>query len=193
MFVDSACILSGESGCYMPNADQTAVAQLLLVGMADFVVIQNQNVLLCTHPLGSCLGIGIYDPVARVGGVLHSLLPESEIDPARAAARPGMFMDTGLAAMLARAGHLGAKFENLVVCVAGGARILDETSYFNLGHRNFEVLTKLLAGLGLKLQAQEVGGLSNRALQLNAATGEVRLKISGQGKLKVLCKPLTTT
>jgi chemotaxis protein CheD len=166
---------------------------MLLVGMADFAVIQNQSTLLCTHPLGSCLGVGIYDPVAKVGGVLHSLLPESQIDPPRAAARPGMFLDTGVAAMLAQAGQLGAKMENLSVCVAGGARILDETSYFNIGHRNFEVLTGLLAGLGLKLHAQEVGGLSNRSLQLNTATGEVRLKISGQGKLKVLCKPLTTT
>jgi chemotaxis protein CheD len=177
----------------MLYADQTAAAQMLLVGMADLAVIQNQSTLLCTHPLGACLGIGIYDPVAKVGGVLHSLLPESQIDPARAAGRPGMFIDTGLAAMLGQAGQLGAKMENLVVCVAGGARILDETSYFNIGHRNFEVLAEMLAGLGLKLHAQEVGGLSNRSLQLNAATGEVRLKISGQAKLKVLCKPLTIT
>jgi chemotaxis protein CheD len=175
------------------HTDENAVAQPVLVGMADFVVIQDQNMLLCTHPLGSCLGLGIYDPVAKIGGVLHSLLPESEIDPARAVARPGMFIDTGLAAMLVRAKQLGAKLENLTVTVAGGARILDETSYFNIGHRNFEVLTELLAGLGLKLHAQEVGGLSNRAMQLNVVTGEVRLKISGQGKMKVLCKPLTNT
>ena len=174
-------------------ADQTEAAQILLVGMADFAVLQNQNVILHTHPLGACLGISIYDPVAKVAGLLHSLLPESGIDPARAASQPGMFLDSGLAAMLAKAAQFGAKLDHLNLCVAGGARILDETSYFNIGHRNFEVFFKLIADLGLKPLGQEVGGLSNRSMQLNAGTGEVRLKISGQGRMKTLCKPLTTT
>jgi chemotaxis protein CheD len=176
----------------MQSAEQTEFAQLMLVGMADFVVVQNQNAMLRTPPLGACLGISVYDPVAKVGGVLHSLLPDSGIDPARALSRPGMFLDSGLAALLLRAKQLGARLENLAVCVAGGARILDETSYFNIGHRNFEVLTGLLGELGLAPKAQEVGGLSNRSMQLNAATGEVRLKISGQAAMKVLCKPSTT-
>jgi chemotaxis protein CheD len=177
----------------MLSADQTEFAQSLLVGMADFVVVQNQNAVLRTPPLGACLGVSIYDPVVKVGGLLHSLLPDSGIDPARAASRPGMFLDSGLAAMLQKARESGASMDNLVVCAAGGARILDETSYFNIGHRNFEVLTGLLAQLGLNLRAQQVGGLSNRSMQINAATGEVRLKISGQAKMNVLCKPSTTT
>jgi chemotaxis protein CheD len=173
--------------------DQTETVQSLLVGMADFAVVQNQNVILRTHPLGACLGVAIYDGTAKVGGLLHSLLPESGIDPARAASQPGMFLDSGLAAMLTRAAQHGAKLNNLTVCVAGGARILDESSHFNIGHRNFEVLTKLFAELGLKPLGQEVGGLSNRSMQLNAGTGEVRLKVSGEGRMKTLCKPLTTT
>ena len=177
----------------MVSTDQIETIQPLLVGMADYAVVQNQNTVLRTPPLGACLGVSIFEPVAKVAGIMHSMLPDSGIDPARGVSRPGMFLDTGLASMLVRARELGAKLENLVVCVAGGARILDETSYFNIGHRNFEVLTGLLNELGLKLKAQEVGGLSNRAMLLSAATGEVRLKISGQGKLKTLCKPLTTT
>jgi chemotaxis protein CheD len=177
----------------MLSADQTEFAQPLLVGMADFLVVQNQNAILRTTPLGACLAVSIYDPVAKVAGILHSLLPDSGIDAARAVSRPGMFLDSGLAAMLMRARDLGAALENLTICVAGGARILDETTYFNIGHRNFEVLTKLLDQLGLRPKAQDVGGLSNRSMQLRAATGEVRLKISGQPKMKVLCNPLTTT
>ena len=157
--------------------------------MADLVVVQNQPMLLCTSPLGACLGMTIFDAAAKVAGVLNSMLPESSIDPARAAAKPGMFLDTGVAAMLERAEKLGAKLDRLTVCVTGGARILDETHYFNIGNRNFEVLTGLLAKTGLKLSAQDVGGLSNRSLQMNTMTGEIRLKISGQAKMKVLCKP----
>lgn len=173
----------------MLSADQTDFAQLLLVGMADFLVIHNQNAILRTAPLGACLGISIYDPAAKVGGILHSMLPDSGIDPVRAASRPGMFLDSGLAAMLVKARGCGANIQNLKICVAGGARILDESTYFNIGHRNFEVLTRLLGELGLTPAAQDVGGLSNRSMQLNTVTGEVRLKISGQPKMKVLCKP----
>ena len=36
---------------------------------------------LITYALGSCVGVAIYDPVARVGGLLHYMLPESAIDP----------------------------------------------------------------------------------------------------------------
>jgi chemotaxis protein CheD len=177
----------------MQPADQTDLTQSLLVGMADVLVVHNQNAILRTPPLGACLGVCIFDPLARVGGILNSMLPDSGIDPSRAASRPGMFLDSGLAAMLTQARQHGAKLENLSVCVAGGARILDESSYFNIGHRNFEVLMRLLEELGLELRAQDVGGLSNRSMQLNAATGEVRLRLSGQPKMKVLCKPSTTT
>lgn len=169
--------------------DRTEVGETLLVGMADLAVVQDQSAWLCTAPLGSCLAIAIFDPAARVAGVLNSILPEASIDPQRAATRPGMFLDSGLAALLEQAVRLGAKPERLVVCVAGGAQILDETSYFNIGNRNYAVLAGLLEQRGLRIGAQEVGGLSNRSLLLNTRDGEVRLKISGQAKMKVLCKP----
>lgn len=158
-----------------------------MVGLAEVVVTQDPDVTLCTQPLGACLGIAVYDPVAKVGGVLHSLLPDSKLDPARAASRPGMFLDTGLAELLGRAEAMGATKENLRVFTAGGAQIIDETASFNVGKRNYEVLHQLLEQQGLTLHAQDVGGLTNRTMQLNLETGEVRLKFSGQIKLKLLC------
>ncbi len=157
--------------------------------MADVAVVREQALLFSTPPLGACLAVTIFDPVTKVAGVLNGMLPESSIDLERAARRPGMFLDTGLADLLGRAGELNAQLSRLIVCVAGGARILDETRYFNIGHRNFEVLAYLLERAGLSIAAQDVGGLTNRAVQLNTSTGEVRLKISGQAKLKTICKP----
>jgi chemotaxis protein CheD len=159
-----------------------------MVGMADLMVSQDRSLILCTFPLGACLGIAFYDPVVRVGGVLHSMLPDSSLDPKRAAARPGMFLDTGVALLLEKVTKLTAKAENLVVSVAGGSEVMDETTCFNIGKRNYSVLHGLLAGKGLKIHAEDVGGLNNRAMQLDLATGEVRLKISGQARLKTLCK-----
>jgi chemotaxis protein CheD len=172
----------------MPINEQTEAAEYFTVGMADLTVSQDHNTILCTFPLGACLGVAVYDPVMKVGGVLHSMLPDSSIDPNRATARPGMFLDTGLALLLKHAGNLKSKKENLLVYAAGGSQIMDDTAGFNIGKRNYEVFTELLAQNGLTLQAADVGGLTNRSLQLNLGSGEVRLRFSGQAKMKVLCK-----
>jgi len=177
----------------MVTEDRTEATANLMVGIADMAVSHDPNVVLSTYPLGACLGIAIYDPVAKVGGLLHSLLPASSIDPKRAADRPGMFLDTGLAAMICRAQDQGAKVENLRVFVAGGAQIMDEASPFNIGMRNYEVLTELLAKLNVKIYAEDVGGRTNRTMRLSLADGEVRLKFSGQARLIALCKPSTIT
>ena len=160
-----------------------------MVGMADLMVSEDRNLTLCTFPLGSCLGIAIYDPAVKVGGLLHSMLPDSSIDPKRAAARPGMFLDTGLARLLECAANLKAYKENLLVYVAGGSDVMDETACFDIGKRNYAVLAGLLTKHGLRIEAEDVGGLSNRTMQLNLATGEVSLKFSGYAKLKSLWKP----
>jgi len=160
-----------------------------MIGMADIVVSRDPNLTLCTAPLGACLGIAIYDSVARVGGLMHSLLPESNIDPQRAATKPGMFLDTGVAELLRRAHELQATRENLLVYVAGGGQIIDESTYFNIGKRNYDVLAALLGRHGLAIGAEDVGGLANRVMELNIETGEVRLKFSGNVKMKILCKP----
>ena len=84
----------------MLTNERSEAAKNFMVGMADLMISQDQSFVLCTFPLGACLGIAVYDPVVKVGGLLHSMLPDSSIDPKRAAARPGMFLDTGLALLL---------------------------------------------------------------------------------------------
>ncbi len=170
-----------------PGLIETAAT--FFVGIAELAVRRAEDVILQTHPLGAGLGIGIYDPATKVGGLWHALLPDSSIDAQRAAASPGMFLDTGLAELLKRAEELNANKDNLLVYVAGGGRIMDASGCFNLGARNHDVLVELLAWHRLKIHARDVGGLANRTMQLHLATGEVRLKISGQPKTKALCRP----
>jgi len=177
----------------MSAEDQTEHASQLTVGMAELAVSRDPNATLCSCPLGACLGVVIYDPAVKIGGLLHSLLPSSSIAPARAIDRPGMFLDTGLTAMLERAKELGAKTENLQVFVVGGAQIMDESTAFNIGTRNYAALKEVLAQLGLPIYAEDVGGRPNRTVQINLATGDVRVKYSGQARMKSLCKPSTIT
>jgi len=160
-----------------------------MVAPAGMMLSQDPGASLCTFPLGACLGVAIYDPIAKVGGVLHSLLPASSLDPARAASRPGMFLDTGLTALLEGALQLKATRESLQVYVAGAAQIMDDPDFFDIGKSNCDIFHSLLQQRGVKVHAQNVGGRTNRSMELILATGEVRLRFSGQSEPTPLCKP----
>ena len=165
----------------------------LLVGPAGMAVSANPDALLFTSPLGACLGVAVYDPATKVGGLMHSLLPDSSLDPQRAAQRPGMFLDTGLAALLSGVRELRAKAENLQVYVAGGAQILDDSSVFDIGKIQADSLTRLLGQLGFEIYAQSLGGRTNCSMELALATGDVRLRYCGESTTTRLCRRSKTT
>ena len=70
-----------------------------VVGVGDMKIGRAGDVLV-THGLGSCLGLMIYDPVVKVGGMLHAMLPLSSINPQKAESNPFMFVDTGVSLFL---------------------------------------------------------------------------------------------
>jgi chemotaxis protein CheD len=177
----------------MPAPTLSGFEFRVVVDIADLAVTNNQNSILTTYSLGSCLGITIYDPAIRVGGLVHVMLPDSSIDPVKAANLPAMFIDTGVPALFRSSYQFNAQKYRMVVCVAGGAQIMDNSGFFNIGKRNYEALCKVFQAHGLKIHAEQVGGLVSRSMYLNVATGEVRLKISGQEKEFVLCPPLKST
>ncbi len=143
-------------------------------------VSNNPNLVLTTYALGSCLGIGIYDPVMHIAGLLHVMLPDSRIDAGRATARPCMFVDSGVPLLIRSAHELGAARQRMQITVAGGAQIMDHTGVFNIGKRNLQALSELLAQNSLQIVASQVGGLVNRTMSMKIATGSVTLKVSGQ-------------
>jgi len=177
----------------MAASSLTAFDQKLVVGIAEMAVSNRQSVTLATYSLGSCLGIAVYDPVVKAGGLLHIMLPDSTLDLVKSARQPGMFVDTGVPALFRAAYELRAEKHRMIISVAGGAEIMDSSGFFNIGERNFDALNKLFHEHGLRVQAAQVGGHVNRTMYLNLATGEVRLKISGQTQETILCKNLTTT
>ena len=150
-----------------------------VVGVADMVVSNDSSAEIVTYSLGSCLGITVYDPVSKIGGLLHLMLPDSKIDDAKAASAPFMFVDTGVPRLFHAAYNLGADRSRLEVKVAGGAQLLDQQGIFNIGIRNFDALGKLLAQNGLKAHATDVGGLSSRTVRLDLTNGSVTVKTPG--------------
>ena len=164
----------------MPAPSLTGFEHKVVVGVGDMAVSNNPDLTLVTYSLGSCLGIVIFDPVARVGGLLHVMLPDSTIDTAKAVARPGMFVDTGVPALFRAAYQLRADKRRVRIYVIGGAQIMDNSGFFNIGKRNCEALDSLLAQHQLAITAKEIGGLQNRTVFFRLNTGLVTLKMSGQ-------------
>jgi len=158
----------------------------VIVGLGDLVVSNNQDMALTACSLGSCLGVTVYDPVFRVGGMLHAMLPDSSVSAAKAAEQPGMFVDTGMEALLRAVYALKAGKHRLQICVAGGAQFLGKSGYFNIGQRNYASLTQLLERQGLSIEAKDVGGQVSRTMSLHLGAGEVCLKSSGQNEETIL-------
>jgi chemotaxis protein CheD len=106
------------------------------VGISDMKVSNNVKETLITYSLGSCIGVLIWDPLVKVGGLLHYMLPDSRLDKERAQQRPYMFADTGIPALFKECYSLGAVKGRLIVKVVGGSQILDPTGLFSIGKRN---------------------------------------------------------
>lgn len=172
----------------MPSPSLSGFQMRVVVGVADLAVSNNQGAVLTTYSLGSCLGITLYDPRLKAGGLLHIMLPDSTIDPVKAQARPWMFVDTGIAGLLRETAKLGVNKDRAIFCVAGGAQFLDSKGFFNIGQRNYESLKKVFQQSGLRLHAEAVGGLVSRSVFLHLETGEVRIKVSGQTAETILWK-----
>lgn len=152
-----------------------------IVGVGDMKVSDNPGVVLVTYSLGSCIGVSLYDPVAKVGGLLHYMLPESTIDQAKARSAPFMFGDTGIPLLFKESYKLGAKKNRLNVVVVGGAEILDQKGLFNIGKRNYTLLRKLFWKNNVMTTFEDVGGNVNRTLKLEVGSGATWLKTSGNG------------
>jgi chemotaxis protein CheD len=151
----------------------------LVVGVAEMVVSNDPSAELVTYSLGSCLGVTVYDPAQKIGGLLHAMLPDSSIDPAKAANTPFMFVDSGLPRLFQAAYNLGADRRRLVIKVAGGAQMLDPQGVFNIGERNYRTLSGMLARNGYAIHGRDVGGLSSRTLRLDLTTGKITIKTPG--------------
>ena len=157
----------------------------VVIGVSDMKVSNDPEVLLVTYSLGSCLGIAIHDPVAKVGGILHFMLPESNLDPDKAKSNPFMFCDTGLPSLFKSAYALGAKKQRTKVIVVGGAQILDQEGFFNIGKRNYMAARKIFWANNVMIDYEDVGGMVNRTLKLGVKDGNAWLKISGRGEVKI--------
>jgi chemotaxis protein CheD len=160
------------------NANTTRI----IVDIADVKTTDKPVGIIATNILGACGSVAIYDMEARVGGLLHFLLPESRINPQRALANPYIFADTGIPMLFRRAYKLGAVKERILTRLVGGCNVMDPENSFNIGYRNQLVAQEVLERNDVKIAGKYLGGLEGMTVSLNLESGVVLVGLpSGEG------------
>lgn len=157
-----------------------------LVGMAEIQILRGSGQLSCLG-LGSCIGLSMLDPEAKVGGMVHIMLPEAY--PGKPVEKPGKFADTGVIQLIRMMERAGANRNKLVVAYAGGAQVFsfgNGESRLDIGARNAAAVLVQLQALGMKSRAHDVGGNLGRTVTFSLETGQIRVRTVSQGE-KLLC------
>lgn len=175
---------TGTAGSPAPpppaGANSIIGKNILTVDISDLKVSNDPRDVLVTYALGSCIAVIIHDPVRTAGGMIHFMLPRSSVAPARGAANPAMYADTGVPLLFRRMYELGSAPENLIVKVVGGGNLYDPDGTFNIGERNYRALTEILEKCDIPIAAEAVGGSESRTTRLHVGSGIVVVRSRGR-------------
>lgn len=157
---------------------------MVKVGMADLAVCKYPDAL-TTLGLGSCVGIALYDPVTKVSGLAHIMLPDStKIKNNQNIAK---FADTGIEELIKQMIKIGASKTRLVAKIAGGAQMFafkTSTSQANdmmqVGARNVEAVKAVLKKEGIRLLAEDTGLNYGRTIEFYSENGQLLIKRVGK-------------
>jgi chemotaxis protein CheD len=150
----------------------------LAVGLGEIKISRNPAHILVAYGLGSCVGVGLYDPITRVAGLLHAVLPER----LNSAERSAKYVDVGIAELVAGMEENGSVRGRLIVRLVGGAHMLNTLSFrqrLNIGERNVAAALAMLERLDLRVSGQDVGGNLGRTMRLYVATGRLTVRSMG--------------
>ena len=159
--------------------------QKIKVGMADLNVSVSPGIL-TTLGLGSCVGIVLYDPMKKVGGLAHIMLPDST--QIKNNSNVAKFADTGIQKLIDDMTKLGANKNRLVAKLAGGAQMFSFKSgndLMRIGDRNVEASIKMLQTLGIKILSKDTGENYGRTIEFYTETGELLIKTIGK-EIKII-------
>ncbi len=120
--------------------------------------------------LGSCVSICLWDPVAKVGGMNHLLLPDLQRENENMTAG-AVDMDQLVNRMM----PLGAERPRLRAKLFGGSSMLSGRT--DIGSRNVQFARTYLKNEGIPCDAEDVGGTKARRLKFWPATGVARMML----------------
>ncbi|MDI3472129.1 MAG: chemotaxis protein CheD [Thermotogaceae bacterium] len=154
------------------------MAEKIIIGIGEYKAAKNPAILV-TLGLGSCVGVCIRDPLNRVGGMIHVMLPNSGGSETK---NPGKYADTGIPLLLEEIKKLGGNLNNLEAKIAGGANMFKNSGSLNIGMKNIEAVKEQIRKYKIKLLAEDVGGNRARSIEYNISTGVLLIRVVGGGE-----------
>ncbi len=157
------------------------MAEVIKVGMADLNICVSPDGI-TTLGLGSCVGIAIRDPITKIGGLAHIMLPDSK--SIRNNSNIPKFADTGIEELVRRIVAKGANRSRLVAKIAGGAQMFSfqggNSEAVRVGERNVEASKKKLAELKIPILAEDTGKNFGRTVIFYPETGDFIIRAVGK-------------
>lgn len=156
------------------------MSKIIKVGMADLNICKSPDGI-TTLGLGSCVGVALRDPVTKIGGLLHAMLPDSTVVKNNTCVEK--FVDSGLDELVKRMVKAGASRSRLEAKLAGGAQMFAfqrNSDLVKVGERNAEAARKKLKAMHIKLLAEDTGLNFGRTVIYYPETGEYVIKAVGK-------------
>lgn len=156
------------------------MSEVIKVGMADLKTCKSPDGI-TTLGLGSCVGIAIRDPITKIGGLAHVMLPDSTA--IRNNSNIPKFADTGITELVDQMVALGASRTRLVAKIAGGAQMFvfqNKSDMVRIGDKNVEASKKKLAEMKIPVLAQDTGANYGRTVVFYPETGDFIIKSVGK-------------
>lgn len=162
------------------------MSEIIKVGMADLKTCLSPNGI-TTLGLGSCVGIAIRDPVKKIGGLAHIMLPDSRAIKS-SQINIAKFADTGITELVRQMERLGAQRSRMVAKIAGGANMFNfhgASSVGQVGGRNVEATKAKLNELKIPILAEDTGKNFGRTVIFYPETGEYVIRAVGKPEYKI--------
>ena len=156
------------------------MSTMIKVGMADLKICKAPDAI-TTLGLGSCVGIAIRDPITKVGGLAHIMLPDSTA--IQGVSHVPKFADTGIRELIKVVVAAGANRTRLVAKIAGGAQMFsfqNKSDLMTVGERNVEAVTRILKENKIPILAQDTGENYGRTVEFFPETGDFVIKAVGK-------------
>lgn len=148
-----------------------------VVGVGEYAICGDVDHLVCIG-LGSCVGIAIWDPANRIGGLAHAMLPKFE--NGRDKTNAAKYADTAVFIMVDELVERGAKKCLMKAKMAGGAQMFQfaTNDMLNIGQKNAEVAREALKKENIQLLGEDCGGNKGRTVSFYPANGTYRIQRS---------------
>jgi chemotaxis protein CheD len=161
--------------------------QRVHVGQGEHLVTGDPQVMLTTI-LGSCVAVCFHDPVARIGGMNHFLLPEGAGSGTDAGRRYGAYaMEVLINDCLSN----GGRRERLQAKLFGGGRMFD--SLQDVGRANADFAERFLHDEGIAVVGGSLRGDGGRRVQYWPTTGRAQQRAVSDAAIVITATPTPPT